>query len=75
MVGFGNTRIHTETATFELRASEVAARYPAFSSSSMKGAWLGPGRGPAQRCEARAGCRAGQQVTWNSPTLGLRVRL
>jgi hypothetical protein len=28
IVGFGNTRIHTETATFELRASEVASPRP-----------------------------------------------
>jgi hypothetical protein len=27
-VGFGETRIHTETATFELRASEVASPRP-----------------------------------------------
>jgi hypothetical protein len=28
IVGFGDTRIHTETATFELRASEVANPRP-----------------------------------------------
>jgi hypothetical protein len=28
IVGFGETRIHTETATFELRASEVANSRP-----------------------------------------------
>ena len=28
IVGFGETRIHTETATFELRASEVAEPHP-----------------------------------------------
>jgi len=28
IVGFGETRIHTETATFELRASEVASPHP-----------------------------------------------
>jgi hypothetical protein len=28
IVGFGETRIHTETATFELRASEVANPRP-----------------------------------------------
>jgi hypothetical protein len=28
IVGFGETRIHTETATFELRASEVASPRP-----------------------------------------------
>ena len=28
IVGFGGTRIHTETATFELRASEVANPRP-----------------------------------------------
>ena len=28
IVGFGETRIHTETATFELRASEVANPHP-----------------------------------------------
>jgi hypothetical protein len=28
IVGFGETRIHTETATFELRASEVADPRP-----------------------------------------------
>jgi hypothetical protein len=28
IVGFGETRIHTETATFELRASEVATPRP-----------------------------------------------
>ena len=32
IVGFGETRIHAETATFEVRASEVA---PTISSSSM----------------------------------------
>jgi hypothetical protein len=33
IVGFGETRIHTETATFEVRASEVA-RVPTISSWS-----------------------------------------
>jgi hypothetical protein len=28
IVGLGNTRIHAETATFELRASEVASPWP-----------------------------------------------
>jgi hypothetical protein len=28
IVGFGDTRIHAETATFEVRASEVAAPRP-----------------------------------------------
>ena len=28
IVGFGETRIHTETATFELRSSEVASSRP-----------------------------------------------
>jgi hypothetical protein len=28
IVGFGDTRIHTDTATFELRASEVASPRP-----------------------------------------------
>jgi hypothetical protein len=28
IVGFGETRIHAETATFELRASEVASPQP-----------------------------------------------
>jgi hypothetical protein len=28
IVGFGETRIHTETTTFEVRASEVAAPRP-----------------------------------------------
>jgi hypothetical protein len=28
IVGFGETRIHAETATFELRASEVARPHP-----------------------------------------------
>jgi hypothetical protein len=28
IVGFGSTRIHAETATFELRASEVANSRP-----------------------------------------------
>ena len=28
IVGFGETRIHAETATFELRASEVASPRP-----------------------------------------------
>ena len=28
IVGFGETRIHTETATFEVRASEVASPRP-----------------------------------------------
>jgi hypothetical protein len=28
IVGFGDTRIHTETATFEVRASEVANPRP-----------------------------------------------
>ena len=28
IVGFGDTRIHTETATFELRATEVASPRP-----------------------------------------------
>ena len=28
IVGFGETRIHAETATLELRASEVAAAHP-----------------------------------------------
>ena len=28
IVGFGDTRIHTETASFELRASEVANSTP-----------------------------------------------
>jgi Phage major capsid protein E len=28
IVGFGETRIHAETATFEVRASEVASRHP-----------------------------------------------
>ena len=35
IVGFGETRIHAETATFELRASEVATRAPAISSPSV----------------------------------------
>jgi hypothetical protein len=35
IVGFGETRIHAETATFELRASEVANPRPMISSSSM----------------------------------------
>jgi hypothetical protein len=35
IVGFGETRIHAETATFELRASEVANPRPTISSSSM----------------------------------------
>ena len=34
IVGFGETRIHAETATFELRASEVSTRGPAISSPS-----------------------------------------
>jgi hypothetical protein len=34
IVGFGETRIHAETATFELRASEVATLGPAISSLS-----------------------------------------
>jgi hypothetical protein len=34
IVGFGETRVHAETATFELRVSEVAAPRPAISSSS-----------------------------------------
>ena len=34
-VGFGDTRIHAETATFEVRASEVANPHPTTSSSSM----------------------------------------
>jgi hypothetical protein len=28
IIGFGETRIHAETATFELRASEVASPHP-----------------------------------------------
>jgi hypothetical protein len=28
IVGFGDTRIHAETATFELRASEIASPHP-----------------------------------------------
>lgn len=28
VVGFGDTRIHTETATFEWRASEIASPHP-----------------------------------------------
>jgi hypothetical protein len=28
IVGFGETRVHTETATFEVRASEVANPHP-----------------------------------------------
>jgi hypothetical protein len=28
IVGFGETRIHTQTATFELQASEVASPHP-----------------------------------------------
>ena len=28
IVGFGETRIHTETATFEVRASEIASPRP-----------------------------------------------
>ena len=32
IVGFGETRIHAETATFEVRASEVASPRPAISS-------------------------------------------
>ena len=28
IVGFGETRIHAETATFEVRASEVASPHP-----------------------------------------------
>ena len=32
IVGLGETRIHAETATFELRASEVANPRPAISS-------------------------------------------
>jgi hypothetical protein len=35
IVGFGETRIHVETATFEVRASEVANPRPTISSSSM----------------------------------------
>jgi hypothetical protein len=35
IVGFGETRIHTETATFKLRASEVATHGPTISSSWM----------------------------------------
>ena len=34
IVGFGETRIHAETATFEVRASEVANPRPAISSPS-----------------------------------------
>ena len=34
IVGFGETRIHAETATFEVRASEVAARARTISSRS-----------------------------------------
>jgi hypothetical protein len=32
IVGFGETRIHAEAATFEVRASESRARVPAISS-------------------------------------------
>ena len=31
IVGFGETRIHSETATFEVRASEIAKPRPAIS--------------------------------------------
>jgi hypothetical protein len=34
IVGFGETRIRAETATFEVRASEVASARPTISSSS-----------------------------------------
>jgi hypothetical protein len=34
IVGFGETRIHAETATVELRASDVATRGPTISSRS-----------------------------------------
>jgi hypothetical protein len=37
IVGFGETRIHAETATFEVRASEVAnTRVPAINSRSAR---------------------------------------
>ena len=35
IVGFGETRIHAETATFELRASGPPTRVPAISSPSV----------------------------------------
>jgi hypothetical protein len=35
IVGFGDTRIHAETVTFEVRASDVPDPRPAISSSSV----------------------------------------
>jgi hypothetical protein len=65
IVGFGETRIHAETATFEVRASEVASPRPPISSSSMA-------RHSSSRASPSGAILIGSYGPW---TRGLRERL
>ena len=49
IVGFGETRIHAETATFEVRASEVAKPAPGRSAHGRRRDLRHPGRAGAAR--------------------------
>jgi hypothetical protein len=57
-VGFGETRIHTETATFEVRASEFGGPRPGRSAYRRRRDLHGPGRaGTARSRSARVEAR------------------
>jgi hypothetical protein len=49
VVGFGETRIHAETVTFEVRASEVANPRPRRSAHPGRRDVRGPGRAGTAR--------------------------
>ena len=49
IVGFGATRIHAETTTFEVRASEVASPRPGHELTADGEIFLGAGRAGAAR--------------------------
>jgi hypothetical protein len=62
IVGFGETRIHAETAIFEMRASEVANPRPTISSPSAVKLWCACLPRSTRRDQLAANLRA-----WNDP--------